>query len=127
MFRRSVILALVLSVAGLGIAPDVLCAVVCARSNQMPCCQSLGFLVGLQNRVGQSSSDTTADCQMACTFLKVRLQSSQRADSAPVFQQGVRATIERDIALPNRAPVQPVQSLDTSPPPVLALLCSFLI
>lgn len=128
MFRRSLILALALSIAGLALAPDVLCAFMCARSGQMPCCESLSSLVGLQNRVGESSSDTTAACEMACTFLTAPLQISQQADPGSALQRVVLpAAVERDIVLINRSPVPLVQFQDTSPPPLQALLCSFLI
>ena len=129
MFRRSLILALALSVVGLGVAPDVLCGLVCARSGQMPCCQSLGFLVGLQNRVGESSNDRTAACRVACTFLRAPLQVSQHVDPGPLLQRVVvvRTTVERDAILATRAPEPQPSIQDTSPPSLQSLLCTFLI
>jgi hypothetical protein len=128
MFRRSLILALALSVAGLGIAPDVLCASVCAQSDQMPCCRTLGSLVGLQNRMGESSTDTTAACLTACSLLRVPLQSSQHGDRGVVLKLAVARTTELpDTFLVRRGPEPQPSIQDTSPPPLQSLLCTFLI
>jgi hypothetical protein len=128
MVRRSLILALALSVAGLGIVPDVLCGLVCARSAQMPCCRTLTSLIGLQKRGGESSGDSTANCRMACTFLRAPLQTSQHGEQGIVLLRAVaNATVPLDTAPVNRAPHPQPSIQDTSPPPLQSLLCTFLI
>jgi hypothetical protein len=128
MARRSLILALALSVLGLGTAPDVLCAIVCSRSAEFPCCENLSSLIGLQQRTNETTGERTANCRTACTLLKVPLQISQHKDQGPSLSQAVSDRIPGpELADFNRGLDAEPFVQDTSPPPLQSLLCTFLI
>lgn len=129
MLRSSIILALVLGLAGLGVAPDVLCAEVCSTNAECPCCRGMKMPAGMHMNMPQSGSKgTKAKCDMACTFLKAPIQTSQHDGVVPAPPQiSAVALPEPAVAMTaTRRPAAPLVQ-DTSPPPLRSLLCTFLI
>jgi hypothetical protein len=131
MLKRSLILALILGVGGLGIAPDVLCAEVCSTTVQCPCCRRMG-ISGMHLMPGMHIAKGTktrpvARCKMACTFFRAPLQTSQHDAAIAVPQSTARAMDAARIGLTRSATLGPPLVQDTSPPPRRSLLCTFLI
>lgn len=128
MLRSSLILALALSLAGLGVAPDVLCAEVCSANAQCPCCRGMKMPAGMHMHMRQSSSAPAANCKMACTFFKAPIQTSQQDEAAPAVPQiATQAMHAPELATLTSAALAPPLVQDTSPPPLRSLLCTFLI
>ena len=130
MLRSSLILALALSLAGLGVAPDVLCAEVCSVNAQCPCCRGMKMPAGMHMKMNmrQSGSAPAANCDMACTFFKAPIQTSQREGAGLAIPQVAAHAIHTpQLATLASAALAPPLVQDTSPPPLRSLLCTFLI
>jgi hypothetical protein len=129
MLRSSLILALALSLAGLGVAPDVLCAEVCSVNAQCPCCRGMSMPAGMHIHMRQSGSKgPAAKCDMACTFFKAPIQTSQHDGAGLAIPRvAVQAVHAPVLAVLSSAALAPPLVQDTSPPPLRSLLCTFLI
>jgi hypothetical protein len=129
MLRSSLILALALSLAGLGVAPDVLCAEVCSANAQCPCCRGMRMPAGMHMHMRQSSSKgPAAKCDMACTFLKAPIQTSQNDGAGLAVPQVAASAVHTpELAALTSTALAPPLVQDTSPPPLRSLLCTFLI
>jgi hypothetical protein len=127
MLRSWLILALALGLAGLGVAPDVLCAEVCSVNAQCPCCRGMEMPAGMHMQQS-SSKGPAAKCDMACTFLKAPIQTSQHDGAGLAAPQIAALTIHAPVlaTIALGVPAPPLLQ-DTSPPPLRSLLCTFLI
>lgn len=127
MLRSSLILALALSLAGLGVAPDVLCADVCSANAQCRCCRDMDMPAAMHMRQSDSKGPV-AKCDMACTFLRAPIQTSQQDGAGLVIPQvAVQAVHAPVLAVLTSADLAPPLVQDISPPPLQSLLCTFLI
>jgi hypothetical protein len=133
MLRSSLILALALGLAGLGVAPDVLCAEVCSVNAQCPCCRGMRMPAGMHMNMNMhmrqsSSKGPAAKCDMACSFFKAPIQTSQHDGAGLAIPQLAAHAIHMpQLATLTSAALAPPLVQDTSPPPLRSLLCTFLI